>query len=308
MTVSQPRVAILLATYNSARFLPEQLESIRRQTHGNWVLLVSDDGSTDGTHALLDQFRITCGHEVIVQSGPRKGFFPNFQALVLSDKVVADYYAFCDHDDIWHDDKIANAISMMRDVPSSTPALYGARTLLVNGDNMPVGHSTLFRRQPSFQNALVQNIAGGNTMLFNHAARDIWLRTGAVDVPAHDWWMYQIVSAAGGVVRYDPRPCLRYRQHGANEIGDNQSLRGMWIRIQQGLQGKFREWNNKNIAALERLSFCITPVNLTIFTTFKDSRRKPPLKRLKMLRQAGVYRQTLVGNIFVFGAALLGKL
>ena len=88
-------------------------------------------------------------------------------------------------------------------------------------DERSYGLSPLFTRPPAFQNALVQSLGGGNTMVFNRAAKKILQEAAAIDVVLHDWWVYQLVSAAGGMVHYDPRPMLKYRQHSDNLIGSN---------------------------------------------------------------------------------------
>ena len=76
---------------------------------------------------------------------------------------------------------------------------------------------------------------------------------------AHDWWVYMLVSGAGGRVVYDPEPTVRYRQHGANLIGENQgwSARGRRMRMLAG--GKLAEYGDVNLAALERAWPLLTP-------------------------------------------------
>src|SRR5690606_25344152 len=94
------------------------------------------------------------------------------------------------------------------------------RTLLVDDKNTEIGMSQLFKRPPSFPNALMQNIAGGNTMVFNADLRRV-LGSAPPRVVIHDWWLYLATTACDGLVRYDPEPSLRYRQHGDNLIGMN---------------------------------------------------------------------------------------
>ena len=90
-------------------------------------------------------------------------------------------------------------LGWLQTVPRGTPALYGARTLLIDPEGAYLGRSPLFCRPPTFRNALVQNIAGGNTMVFNEAARRLLMAAGsAVQVPSHDWWLYLLTTAGGG--------------------------------------------------------------------------------------------------------------
>ena len=104
--------------------------------------------------------------------------------------------------------------------------------------------SILFRRRPSFENALVQSLAGGNTMVFNCAAKRLLEKAGSLDIVAHDWWTYKLTTAAGGFVVYDPEPSVEYRQHGQNLIGSNSSIFAKIQRIRMLLSNRFRDWND----------------------------------------------------------------
>jgi hypothetical protein len=102
------------------------------------------------------------------------------------------------------------------------PAVYGSRTSLIDSEGQTIGVSPLFRKPPAFANALVQNIAGGNTMVFNEPARQLLIKAGgAVDVPSHDWWLYLLATAGGGTVHYDTWCSVRYRRHERNLVGLN---------------------------------------------------------------------------------------
>ena len=105
-TLMTDDVAILMGTYQGALFLPEQLDSIRRQTYSNWSLWVSDDGSTDETLDLVRSFGESVPSPVHILNGPRRGFIRNFLTLVCNPNINAAYFAFSDQDDVWHSDKL----------------------------------------------------------------------------------------------------------------------------------------------------------------------------------------------------------
>src|SRR5579863_2377502 len=87
-------VAILLCTYNGARFLPLQLKSYEAQDFADWRLYVSDDGSQDATPELLAEFQNKHGpSRVQIRRGPRRGFVANFLSLLCDPAIEADYYA-----------------------------------------------------------------------------------------------------------------------------------------------------------------------------------------------------------------------
>ncbi len=304
------QVAILLGTFDGQRHLAEQLDSFADQTHTNWAVWASDDGSTDDTLAILAHFQVQWAQgRLSILRGPRKGFAANFLALTCHAGIQADCYAYSDQDDIWEPDKLARAVAWLQTVPADVPALYCSRTRLVDVDNREIGLSPLFVKPPSFANALMQNIGGGNTMVFNDAARTL-LRAAAekVEVVTHDWWAYLAVTACGGQVFYDPRPSVRYRQHLHNLIGMNSDWGARLRRLRGVAQGQLKRWNDCNIAALQVLGANITPENRRVLDEFARSRAQPLVSRLMQLKRSGVRRQSLGSNITLFVAALFGKI
>lgn len=306
----QPKVAILMGTYNGERFLKEQLDSIAAQTHSNWELHVSDDGSTDNTLAILDTTTSSwLHHKTTVRAGPRKGFVANFLSLACDPEIEADYYAFSDQDDVWENDKLARALEWLQTVAPHTPALYCSRTRLIDEKGQTIGFSPLFRRKPSFRNALVQSIAGANSMVFNKAARKLLLMSDyQTPVVSHDWWVYMLVTGCSGEVFYDPRPSIGYRQHEQNLVGSNVGWRSRYVRIMASFRGRFTEWNDMNIAALLGLKDCLSSESRTTLKHFVHLRSASPFNRLNGLTATGLYRQTTPGNISLFVATLLGKI
>lgn len=304
------KVAILMCTHNGDSFLAEQLSSIERQSYTNWTLTVSDDESKDGTLELLRSFSESWGGERLrVLAGPGRGFVANFLSLTCRADIEADFFAWSDQDDVWDEDKIQVALTWLKTVPEHIPALYCGRTRLVSEFGRAVGYSPLFCHPPSFSNALVQSIAGGNTMVFNHAARELLCEAGAdLNIPSHDWWAYQLITGVGGVVCYDPEPKMQYRQHDENLIGSNSSWAARLVRLRMVFQGRFFEWNEQNINALEAMQHRLCEKHKVTFVLFKDARRQTLLKRLLGMRLAGLYRQTFLGNLGLVLAALLKKI
>ncbi len=309
MPAATSKVAILLATYCGAEFLAEQLESFRAQTHRNWELHVSDDGSTDDSIALVEAFAATVEQQVVVRAGAGAGFWRNFLSLIPQGEVAADYFAFSDQDDVWLPEKLARAVAWFRSVSPERPALYFSRTELIARDGAALGLSPLFRRPPIFQNALVQNIGGGNTMVFNDAARRLLAQTpDDVELVSHDWWAYQLITGAGGIAHYDPWPSLKYRQHGQNLVGSNIGLRARLVRLMAFAGGRVIGWNAINIAALSSVRRLLHPDNVRVLDRFAQARSAGLLMRPYLLWRAGVYRQGLVETIGLYLGALLGRI
>lgn len=306
MACTSPRVAILLCTYQGARFLTEQLDSILGMKHRNWQIFASDDGSSDATGSLLLAYQQQIGKKRLsILRGPERGFASNFLSLVHNGAIEADYFAWCDQDDRWHPDKLSAALRWLARIPSTTPALYCGRTELIAADGTRLGRSPLFVQPPGFGNALVQNIGGGNTMVFNRAARDLLRSASRAMTPvSHDWWAYLLVSGAGGEVLYDQLPRVSYRQHPHNLVGANTSLRARLTRIAMVLSGRFRQWNELNVRNLAGVLHLLTEDNHALLRRFEDARRSGGVRGYLMLRSAGIYRQTWQGNLGILLALL----
>lgn len=307
---SVPRVAVLMCTMQGQRFLAEQLNSIAIQSHPRWAIWASDDGSGDHTHAILEYYQAHWGTDRIsIHDGPAEGSTANFLSLTCRADIEADFFAYADQDDIWESDKLERAVDWLGSIPSDVPALYGSRTLLVDARNQHIGYSPLFTRAPGFRNALVQSIAGGNTMVFNRAARDLLRQAGEnVEAVTHDWWAYMLVTGCGGQVHYDPYPTVRYRQHEGNQFGSNATVLAQASRARQLLQGRFRGWVDANLRALARVHHLLTPENRHVLDAFVAARQRRFPGRLIGLRESGIFRQTLLGNLGLTAAALIDRL
>ncbi len=306
----QPKVVIFLATYNGQRFLDEQLDSIASQTHKNIELWASDDGSDDNTYSILKrhQARLPPGR-FIIQHGPRKGFAANFLSLICSKKANGDYYAYCDQDDVWEPDKLQKGINWLNTIPCERLALYCSRTKLVDEHNNEIGYSECFKKPPGFLNALVQNIGSGNTMLFNHAAINCLREAGDnINVVAHDWWTYLLITGAGGDVFYDPSPSMRYRQHKDNVIGSNSGWRARLLNIHALFKGRFRVSLNLNLQALQSIEHLLSEKNKFIFKQFDAARKSPSIFAMIKIKRLGIYRQTFLGSTALIAGTLFKKI
>ncbi|GHU36350.1 glycosyl transferase family 2 [Betaproteobacteria bacterium] len=266
-------------------------------------------GSKDDTCAILKRYREEWGERLSLLAGPGKGFAANYLSLTCKSDIQANYYAYADQDDIWEADKLERSIRWLKSIPEDVPALYCSRTRLIDADGKQIGFSPLFSKPPGFLNALVQNIGGGNTMVFNNAAREL-LRLAGEEISAitHDWWAYQVVTGCGGRVFYDSYPSLRYRQHADNLVGMNNKWSSRFVRIRMMFQGRFKKWNDDHIKALLKLENKLTPKNREILHRFALTREKSLLPRLVGLAKLGIYRQTLLGNLGLIIAAIFKKI
>lgn len=300
--MDEPRVSILLATYNGEKYLEEQLDSIFNQTHKNHIVLASDDGSNDRTISIMKRYNLT------IFNSPRKGFAANFLSLIAQANEDSSYYAYADQDDVWDSNKLSRAIDLLAMIPQGIPALYCGRTHLVDEGLISQGNSPLFKKKPGFKNALVQNIAGGNTMVFNAAAFSLLRNTLNECVVSHDWWTYLLITGAGGRVIYDSIPFIHYRQHRANLVGANIALTSRLHRIRKLFAGQFRSWINLNNQGLRNVSHLLTSENKQILEQFDRARHSGFIGRLIKIKKIGLYRQTLLGQLALTLALIFNKI
>lgn len=306
------RVTILMAMYNGAPWLATQLESIYAQSHRNWRLIVSDDGSKDGSPDQLLAW--TAQHTdawIELRQGPSRGAASNFLSMLSALNGEREgFVALADQDDRWLPGKLHRALQTLNTVPARRPGLYCGPTIICDESLRPLRRSRIPQREAAFANAIVQNIAGGNTMVLNPAAAK--LVKGAAQeadkIVIHDWWIYQIVTGAGGVVLFDPEPQVYYRQHGHNQIGANDRIRDQARRARKILGGQARDWMDINLAALQRSRHRLTHENQVLLEALTRARTLPSWQRIGALRELGLYCQTRRGDLGLWISAALNRI
>jgi glycosyltransferase involved in cell wall biosynthesis len=219
-------VEILLATYNGERFLREQLESLLAQTHGDWRLLVRDDGSTDRTEAILEEAQAEHPEriDIVRDDFGRLGATRNF--LRLLELSRGPYIMFSDHDDVWLPDKIRVSLTALRQAEEESPNL----PMLVHTDLTVVDAALQHLADSFWQVRRIQiddrdplsslvhlNGVTGCTILMNRRAREVSLPAPA-HVRLHDWWIALNVASKGRIISL-AQPTVLYRQHETNAIG-----------------------------------------------------------------------------------------
>lgn len=206
-------ICVLLSTYNGEKYLKEQLESLQKQKEVELKIFVRDDGSNDATHEILDEWQKN--NKLTWYKGENIGFARSFIDL-LKNAPDADYYAFCDQDDIWLPEKLETAIKKMELLPSG-PQLY-CSNLFIYRDGKNEG--VWWKNKPVINlfRGLVQNVATGCTIVCNTLLRDIVVQNLPLSVKYHDFWLYHTALLFGNIY-FDENAYIYYRQHKKNIIG-----------------------------------------------------------------------------------------
>lgn len=222
------RIEILMAAYNGAPYIQEQIDSILCQTDINWHLKISDDGSTDGTDAIIDEYVRRYPNRVQrVYSGRRFGGAKE-HFFWMTEQCDADCIAYCDDDDTWRTDKLEKLRNAMRDAEercgSDTPILVFSDQM-VTDEKLSTLAPSLMRYQKQYfehfdyRSILMQNVVTGGAMMVNRALAQLALRcVDTSQVIMHDWWMAAVAARFGEIVYID-EPLGAYRQHGHNSVG-----------------------------------------------------------------------------------------
>ena len=301
-------VVILLATYQGAAHLQQQLDSLAAQTHADWSLIASDDGSTDATPAILARFADAHPRgRVRIVPGPRAGATANFLSL-LEQVPEGAFAAFCDQDDLWFPPKLQRAVAALADLTG--PGHYAARTIITDAHLTPLTPSRRFLRPLSFRNALVQACMAGNTSVFDPQAVRL-LQRAAPDarragILSHDWWAYQVTAGHGATLIHDPEPSLLYRQHARSEVGRNDTLPALAARLRQLMAGDFGDWLRTNHDSLAPLD--LTPDARRTLAHLHDALTARAPQAVMALRRGGFYRQTRAGTAALYLSAMAGRL
>lgn len=300
------RVTIALCTYNGAQHLAQQLESYAAQSFSAWDLWISDDGSSDETREIITAFAKTHGggRDIQLIEGPRAGIASNFLSLLCHPDLPAQPVALSDQDDVWLPQKLTLGMDHMG---GEVPCLYGAQSIHTDAALRPVGHS-LGGGRAQFANALVQNIVSGHSAMLNPAALALVRAAGVPHgLPYHDWWLYQLVTAAGGSVVVAPDEVLMYRQHGDNAMGSHQGWRAIAARAAQVFGHTYGNWIAANTTALRAVSSLLSSEANTILALLETHSPCPGLSRARAFARAGITRQGRLGTLLLYLAVLAGR-
>lgn len=214
------KVNIVLSTYNGEKFLSEQIDSIQEQTFTDWELVIRDDGSTDKTRDIIASYASKDARIKFIDEPERKnlGVIKSFYKLIKYDE--ADYYFFCDQDDVWLPEKIAIMLTEAAKYDVKE-ALMVYMDLSVVDENLKVINPSMVTSQSHHANTsllaeLTENTVTGGVAMINHALVKRW--SSSDNMIMHDWYLALLASATGKLVYID-KPGELYRQHDHNVLG-----------------------------------------------------------------------------------------
>ena len=219
-----PRVQILLATYNGESFLRGQLDSIVNQEYKSWELLIHDDGSIDNTIQILNEYENNYPKKIKLLNDQRvfSSASKNFFHLIENRSKEANLYCFCDQDDIWHKSKLRLIIERYISKEVEEPLLIHSDLSLIDkkGELLEKSHNKLINYQKNFitkNTSYYYNPVPGCAMTINSALAD--KISYSKYMVMHDWWILLSAMQENTTVLYIDLPLVAYRQHSGNVLG-----------------------------------------------------------------------------------------
>lgn len=214
-------ITVMMSTYNGEKYLREQIESILNQIGVNVNLVVRDDGSTDNTQKMLQEY---------ASEGKLKWYSGNnlraaYSFMDLLKSVPKDeFYAFSDQDDVWDKKKLLAGINKLQEYSEEEVVLYTCSVRVVSSDLTEIGSLNSSIPVTTFVDGMIRNNSQGCTMVFGNALRNLLIKYNGKNLFMHDDLAVKVCLAVGGTVYRDSEKYINYRQHGNNVIGTQESF------------------------------------------------------------------------------------
>lgn len=210
------KICVIMSTYNGEKYLKEQLDSIFGQNiTDEMMLFVRDDSSVDSTVSLLENYKNENRVNIQIYHNGNLGSADSFMDAVRK-CPEADYYAFCDQDDVWHKDKLRISVSEIG--VTQTPVLWCSNYSVVDESLNCIVEKAVEKPRLNDLQALFYNNIPGCVMVFNRALLEEVRKLQIEHVRMHDIVTLNIALISGKVI-FNPEPFILYRQHSSNVIG-----------------------------------------------------------------------------------------
>lgn len=298
--VNPQPVAILLATYNGATYLRQQLDSIVHQDFSHFVCYIHDDNSSDHTSNIIEEFQAKYPNKIVEIKGPATGGSKN-NFMFLLKSVESDYYAFSDQDDFWLPFKLRICFNEIKKINNNKPSCIYTDLKVVDQnldtiDNSFYSYTNIDPHKNKLNNLLMSNVCVGCTMMINRVLRDEAIKIDSPNVIMHDW-LAALIASSEGRLRFISKSTMLYRQHATNVLGATRKAT-IFKRVMRALNFKkfllrkktfVRRSRNmaKDIMQLNMLS----PIELQFLGAFCKIASKKKFVRIKFYRKNNLYNQ-----------------
>ena len=244
-------VIVLMSTYNGEKYLSQQLDSLINQSLKPDKILIRDDGSSDNTIDIINEYKKQYAF-IDYYTGDNLGPGKSFWDLINNCKKY-DYYALCDQDDVWFEDKLEVAIKTLQEQDNHIPLLYCSKYTLTDENLNPIDSnvSSLYNYS-DFQHSLIYHTAPGCTFVFNDTSREK-IKEYNPDKQyfvIHDAIIHKVVTLFGKMI-LDKTSHIYYRQHNQNQIGMSANkIDTFFKRIKHFISGDIKNYRSNTAKSL----------------------------------------------------------
>lgn len=213
------KVNVIMSSYNGERYIVEQLDSLLQQTYKNIDIFIRDDGSTDKTMDIIKEYKEKLDNinnpiriKLIDNEGKNLGY-PKCFYEILRKCNNADYYFFCDQDDVWLPNKIELVVKRLERENNVLPLLCFSAFDYCDCNLNLVKHSTQINKKIEYKDVIYDLLeAFGFSIAFNNVTKELALKNLPVTTGRKDWWFIMIAAGLGKVV-HEPKYLAKYRRH-----------------------------------------------------------------------------------------------
>ena len=311
MSVANPKIFIIMATYNGALYINDQLDSIIGQTYENWELIIRDDGSTDDTVKIINTYVTDSRIKIIDIKSSSPGANGNFSALYkwVKEQLDPEYLMFADQDDIWKPYKIKITLDTLAGAEQTAPGLpimaFGNLELIDEHNHVL---SEKFKLSPhlTFNKTLIQNYALGCTIMLNKPFI-VLMREISLKAENHDYWVSLLASGAGRFV-FVAEKLIQYRQHGKNVTSQGSGLVKRLKRFTVQMHQQVASFNKRLLmlkAFEQEYGAVLIDNNRQILTSYLNSYQENLSSLIAVMFKYRIFKLGFLQNIGLFYCFIL---
>jgi rhamnosyltransferase len=296
-------VQILLSTYNGEKYLDQQIESLVKQEDVNVSILARDDGSSDNTVQILEKWATKARLCYYVGNNIKPAY--SFMDLIHR-ASGADYYAFCDQDDVWDSNKLITAIDKISQNDLNLPLLYYSQLFPVDKDMNPVKYKQT-KVKNSLGRVMIVSFAAGCTMVFNESLLKLAKLYSPRNIRMHDQWVFLLCLSCGGRIFYDNNPHIKYRQHQNNTVGFHISLEKRMLMLWNSFMHGGRE-RSAQVEELYNAYSCLIPEEETKLLKRVINYRSSVKNKMILLLDSEIKAGSIFKNLIFEIAVIFNRL
>jgi glycosyltransferase involved in cell wall biosynthesis len=282
------KILVLISTYNGEKFLNEQIDSVLSQVCVQVDLLIRDDNSTDASVRIIQEYMKHHSNISLIESTVNLGACKSFLNLLSNCSLDYDYYAFCDQDDVWMENKLYKAIEYMKGDNLGVAQLYCSAASVTNEELNTIFVLNNDITKLDIYRSVADNRTVGCTTVFNRALIDIFRKTYHIvnhEILMHDQWLYLLCSAFGEVY-FDTNSYIYYRQHSTNVLGVNSEA---------NLTNRIRKALDVELINLKKRKIISQLMNLKDVLSIYKENRKLLIEIERFLRN---YNRSILNRLF----------